>query len=280
MFRPGRLDRLPTPGARRYRQARDRLRRIIASVAAGYKAGSAGTDVLSILLAARDSSDSADGRTLTDDEIHDNIVSFFIAGAETNALLLSWALHLLSLHPDIEQRHHAQVESVLGESRSLDFSIVPELALTGRIVTETLRLYPPGWMFTRVATVDTCLGGYPVPAGRTVIYSPYLLHHRPDLFADADRFNPDRWADAAPPRDTFIPFGGGPRKCIGESFALTEAILALARVAASWHMRPVPGRAVRPAVSGLLSPCDLLMYVTARKGQGGRNTRVLLPVAD
>lgn len=124
-----------------------------------------------------------------------------IAGAETSAILLSWALHLLGGHPDIDQRHYAQIESVLGGGRPVDIGVVPELTLTGQIITETLRLYPPGWMFTRMTSADCSLGGYPIPAGRTVIYSPYLIHRRPDLFPESDRFDPDRWADAAPPRN-------------------------------------------------------------------------------
>jgi cytochrome P450 len=264
MFRPGLLERLPATGSRDYHEARDRLRRVIASVAAGYRASAAApADVLSILMAAGDSPDAA-GPKLTDDEIHDNILAFFIAGAETSAILLSWALHLLGLHPDIDQRHHAQIESVLAGGRPVDIGVVPELTLTGQIITETLRLYPPGWMFTRATSADCSLGGYPIPAGRTVIYSPYLIHRRPDLFPEPDRFDPDRWSDAAPPRNIFIPFGGGARKCIGESFALTEATLALASVTARWRLQAAPGSVVRPAISSLLSPRGLLMTAWRR----------------
>jgi len=128
-------------------------------------------------------------------------------------------------------------------------------------------MYPPAWMLTRIATTDTHLGRHLIPAGSTIAYSPYLLHHRPDLYPDPDRFDPDRWADehtATPPREALIPFGSGARKCVGDVFAITEATLALATLAARWHLQLLPGRHVHPARAVLLHPRGLRMRATAR----------------
>jgi pentalenene oxygenase len=122
-------------------------------------------------------------------------------------------------------------------------------------------------MITRIAATDTCMGGHPIRAGSTIACSPYLLHHRPDLYPDPDRFDPERWTDehtAASSREALIPFGGGARKCVGDVFATTEATLALATLAARWHLQLLPGRHVHPARTVLLHPQGLRMRATAR----------------
>ncbi|MGX1853050.1 cytochrome P450 [Streptomyces sp. NPDC055299] len=258
------LDRLPTSGNRAYKRAHSRLSQTVEKFAAERRAGVDQGDLLSALLAARDPENNGQG--LSDAEITDTIVTFIIASTETGAATLSWALHLLAEHPQIEHRLHAEVDSILG-GRLPTYSDIPRLELTGRIIMETLRLYPPGWFFTRTVTTDTCLGGHNIPAGATMLYSAYLVHHREDMYANSATFDPDRWDPARstqPPRHAFIPFGGGARKCIGDTFGMTEATLALAAMAARWRLTPLPSQNVRPPLGGVLWPRQLHMRVSTR----------------
>ncbi|MFD7256897.1 cytochrome P450 [Streptomyces sp. NPDC059874] len=267
MVTPPPLDRLPTRRNRRYHQARARLPRTLHHLvterrAAGIDHG----DLLSMLLTARDPDSGPAEQMLTDAEIIDQIVTFFGAGAETSASALAWALHLLGQHPEIEKRLHAEVDSVLG-GRPATHADLPRLELTGRIITETLRLWPPTWIFTRTCTADTHLGQYPVPAGTTIVYSPHLIHRQADLYPEPDGFDPDRWApdNPRPPRrEAFIPFGSGARKCIGDRFATTEMVLALATIATRWRLQPLPGVHVRPHIGAATSPGGLRMRAIAR----------------
>jgi pentalenene oxygenase len=178
---PPSLDKLPLFWNRRYDRARLRLRGIIGRVITERRASGADRgDLLSMLLAARD---PTDGQGLSDAEITDQVLTFFLAGSETTAVTVAWAVHLLAQHPDIEHRLHAEVDAILaGAAASVED--LPKLELTGRVLTETLRLYPPVWVLPRITTTDTHLGGHPIPAGSTIVYSPYLLHHRPDLYPD------------------------------------------------------------------------------------------------
>jgi len=264
MLMPRSLAWLPTPGNRRYHQARARLRQIVGIIEGRRASGTDRGDLLSALLAARDPANLQQG--LSDTEISDQILTFFVAGAETTANTLAWALHLLSQHPHIEERLHAEVDAVVNGGAAT-YEHLPKLELTGRVITETMRLYPPGWLFTRSVTADTHLGGHPISAGTVVAYSPYIIHHRPDLYPTPERFDPDRWDGtrrSLPPREAFIPFGVGARKCIGDQFAMTEATLALATLAARWHLRALPDQPVRPTARSSLQLHGLRMRAVAR----------------
>ncbi|MER7669935.1 cytochrome P450 [Kitasatospora sp. NPDC096128] len=247
---PG-ADRIPTPGNRRFARARRDLREITRRLTADYRA--AGTDhhdLLSVLLGARDE----DGHGLSDEEIHDQVVTFLLAGMETTAATLSWAWTLLAANPAVRARLHTELDTVL-DGRPACHQDLPALPLTARIISETLRLYPPAWILSRTAATDTELGGHPLPAGATILYSPYLLHRRADLFPCPDRFDPDRWLTTARPTPgVYTPFGLGARRCIGDAFGTTEAALALAGIAARWTVTPTRGRPVRPHRSASLSP--------------------------
>ncbi|MFE4975920.1 cytochrome P450 [Kitasatospora sp. NPDC056651] len=247
---PG-TDRLPTPGNLRFRRARRDLREITGRLIADYRAtGADHRDLLSTLLDARDE----DGRGLSDAEVHEQVVTFLLAGTETTAATLSWAWTLLAANPAVRERLHAELDTVL-DGRPARHEDLPALPLTARIVSETLRLYPPPWILSRTATADTELGGHRVPAGTTLLYSPYLLHRRADLFPRPHRFDPDRWLTTARPSPgTYAPFGLGARRCIGDAFGTTEAVLAVATVAARWTIAPAPGRPVRPTRGPSLSP--------------------------
>ncbi|GHC46421.1 cytochrome P450 [Streptomyces flavofungini] len=264
MFMVPPLDRLPTPGNRSHVRACARLRDAFDQIIAQRRAeGVDHDDLLSALIMAHDA--EGDGHGMTDAEISDTIVTFFLAGTETTAALLAWALDLLARHPRIERRLHAEVDTVLNGARATHADL-PRLELTHRVITETLRLRPPGWIFTRTVTADTHLGGYRLPAGSSVVYSPYLIHHRPDLYDDPETFDPDRWDPERPqpPRHALLPFAVGARKCIGDTFGMTEAVLALATIAARWRLERLPGQQVRPALGLALRPRRLLMRATPR----------------
>ncbi|WKU48687.1 cytochrome P450 [Streptomyces sp. VNUA116] len=273
MLQPAWLRGLPLPGNRRFERANARIRETITAVAAGRRVhGTApacdpgkttehGSSLLSILLATQDT--ETDGQGMTDSELADELVTFFLAGIETTAILLAWALYLLARHPGIERRLHTEVDTVLA-GRLPAHEDLPRLELTGRILTETLRLYPPVWLLTRTVTTDTPLAGWQIPAGTTIIWSPYLLHHDPSLYPDPENFDPDRWKTSTPHQDSYLPFGTGARKCIGDTFALTEATLALAHIASHWQLRPAPGSRVRARAAASLWPEGLRMQITAR----------------
>ncbi|GGX08740.1 cytochrome P450 [Streptomyces albulus] len=171
----------------------------------------------------------------------------------------------MARHPEIERRLHTEVNRVLKGAPATHASL-PRLELTQRIITETLRLYPPAWLLTRTVTAATRLGGHMLPAGTGVAYSPYLIHHRPDLYDQPETFDPDRWNSPhlPPPRHAVIPFAAGARKCIGDTYAMTEAILALATITSRWRPDHLPGQRIRPALGTTLRPSKLHMCATPR----------------
>ncbi|MFF4583670.1 cytochrome P450 [Streptomyces sp. NPDC001373] len=216
-------------------------------------------DLLATLLAARDD-DGGGASGMSDAEIRDQLLTFLFGGSETMANTLAWAVHLLAGHPDAERRLHAEVDSVLA-GRDPAYQDIGQLPWTQRVITEAVRLYPTGWMFTRTTTKDTVLGGQAIPARTTVIYSPYLLHHRGDLFTEPKRFGPDR---PQPARGAYIPFGAGARQCIGDAYALTGAVLTPAAIAARWRLIPAPGQPLRATVQTTLVPHPLPMRTALR----------------
>lgn len=265
MFLVPPLDRLPTQRNRAYALAHTRMRETCNQFIAERRAQNVDHgDLLDALITAHDP--ETGGAGMTDAEISDTIATFFLAGTETTASLLMWALDLLARHPRIEERLHEEVDAVLRGAAATSADL-PRLQLTKQVLTETLRLRPPVWLTTRTVTSETRLGGYVLPAGTNVAYSPYLVHHRADLFERPETFDPDRWDPARPqpPRHALIPFATGARKCIGDTFAMTEATLALATIAARWRLEHPSGqREVRPALGATLRPRELRMRATAR----------------
>jgi cytochrome P450 len=263
---PPPLDKLPTPGNRAFERAVRRMRAALGVIIAERRAeGVDHNDLLSALLFTRDT----DGNGLDDEEVRDQVVQFFLAGTETTAAALQWALYLLDRHPDIADRLYAEVDTVLA-GRPARYDDLPRLELTRRVVLETLRIKPPIFFTTRTLPRDAELAGHPLPAGTTVVVSAYLIHHRPDLYPDPGRFDPDRWPNPAArtPRSTFIPFSGGARKCIGDDYALTQATLTLATLATRWHLHALPDQDLRIALSAALRPRELRMRATPRTRDG------------
>lgn len=183
-------------------------------------------------------------------------MSFFFGGIETTAATLAWALHQVARLPDIEERLHAEVDALVPAGGHATFDLLPQLEYTGRIITEILRLYPPGWLLTRITTTDTQFDGHPIAKGTTVVCSPYL----------PERFAPERWAgqNTKGRNGALIPFGGGARKCIADTFSITEATLALATITARWRLTHTPGAGVTPALGAILNPRGLNMRATVR----------------
>ncbi|MBV8489440.1 MAG: cytochrome P450, partial [Candidatus Eremiobacteraeota bacterium] len=168
-------------------------------------------------------SDAETGYAPSDEQIRDEVMTLFMAGHETTANLLTWTFYLLAKHPDADER--------LGEAaRHGDREYVM------RVVRETLRLYPPAWLIGRETSHDvTLIDGSFVPATTTVFVSPLLLHRRADVFEEPQRFNPDRWIGFEPPSFSFVPFGGGARRCIGEEFAWYEGAIVLSAIASRYR---------------------------------------------
>lgn len=202
-------------------------------------------DLLSMFLSARD---DETGAGMTDRQLRDEVMTMLLAGHETTSLALSWTYYLLSQHPDIEQRIVDEVDRVIGDGRP-SFAHVDRLSLIRQTLGESLRLYPPAWGFSRLATGDDEIAGYRVAKGSIVFLIPFVVHRRPKLWPDPDRFDPDRFTienDSARPRFAYFPFGGGPRGCIGNQFAMLEAQLIIAAIAQRFRIEVVPGQEIRP----------------------------------
>lgn len=260
------IDRLPLPVLRRAREARARLDRIIYDlIVARRQSGVDRGDLLSMLLMARDA--EGDGGGFDDQQARDEAMTLFLAGHETTANALSWTWYLLSQHPDVEQRLHEEVDRVL-EGRLPTAADVPQLVLTEAIITEAMRLYPPAWIIGRRAIEAFRAGGFDFGPGTLVFMSPYVLHRDPRHFPDPARFLPDRWTVAfktSLPKLTYFPFGGGPRQCIGESFAKMELVLVVATLARRWRFRVTAGHRVDPLPLVTLRPRSGLPVLASRR---------------
>jgi cytochrome P450 len=207
-------------------------------------AGNAG-DLLSLLLRARD---AETGQGMDDRQLTAEVLMLLLAGHETTALALTWTWYLLDAHPEVERRLHEELATVLGRRVPTvdDLSRLPYLR---KVLEETLRLYPPAWSFLRNAVAADTLGDYRIPKGAMVMISPYTMHRHPEFWEQPERFDPERFTperSASRPRFAYLPFGGGPRQCLGITFALTEAQLVLATLAQSFRLRVVPGQLVEP----------------------------------
>ena len=220
-------DWIPTPGNLRYRQGVRLLDGLVARVLADRRAnpGDRG-DLLSMLLAARDD----DGRPMSDRQLRDELITLFLAGHETTAIALSWTLFLLARHPEVEEKLVAEIDGALG-SRLPGAADLHNLRYTEAVFKEGLRLYPPAYVIGREALADCALGGWRCAAGTTIYFAPWVLHRDARHFPEPERFRPERWLDGSTahlPKYAYIAFGGGPRICIGERFAMMEGVLVLA----------------------------------------------------
>lgn len=219
----------PTPANRKLKRAVADLNAVVDGfIAHGRARGAAGTDLLSRLVAAQDD----DGTRMTDRQLRDEMMTLYLAGHETTALTLSWSWYLLSQHPRVEAKLADEWRQVLN-GRTPTPEDLPHLPYTDAVITEAMRVYPPVYLLGREATTELELGGYRVKPGWTVFMSQWVNHRDRRYFPEPEEFRPERWEDGLAkriPRYAYYPFGGGPRVCIGNTFALMEAALILAAV--------------------------------------------------
>ncbi|MEP7273831.1 MAG: cytochrome P450 [Acidobacteriota bacterium] len=248
------LERLPLPQNRRFQQARERLDSTIYRIIDEHRASETDNgDLLSMLLLAQDT--EGDGGSMTDEQVRDEAMTIFLAGHETTANALTWTWYLLSQHPEVEERLHREIESVLG-NRLPTAEDVPNLRYTEMVFSEAMRLYPPAWLLGRMALEDHQINGQKIPRRSLVLMSQYVTHHDERWYPDPYRFDPERWRTGEKekrPRFSYFPFGGGPRLCIGESFAWMEGALVIATIAQRWRLRLAPEQEI-----------DLMPLVTLR----------------
>lgn len=254
-FSPIRIPRsVPTPANRRYRAAMTLLDRTVYRIIDERRHSEhAADDLLGMLVAAQDADT---GERMNDTQIRDEVMTIFLAGHETTATLLSWALYLLALHPDIERRVRAEHAEVLA-GRAPTFAEIGKLTYTRMVIDETLRLYPVAWIFGRRAVSDDVVCGYHLPANVQITISPYATHHDPAFWENPEQFDPQRFAPervAERPRFAYYPFAGGPRICIGNNFSLMEAQLILAMTLNRFHLSMVPGYQVQKQAASTLRP--------------------------
>jgi cytochrome P450 len=250
---------VPTPRNLRSRRAVRRLDDIVHRIiAARQRTREDRGDLLSMLVHAQDADD---GTRMTARQVRDEVMTIFMAGHETTAVALSWTWYLLAQHPDADARLAAEVRAVLGD-RPAAMADLPRLKYAEMVVSESMRLYPPAYGLGRQAARATELAGHPIAAGDIVIVPTWVVQRDRRWFDDPEAFRPERWEGGLAqrlPRYAYFPFGGGPRQCIGNGFAMMEAILVVAAIAKRFRLSLVPGQHITPTP-----------YVTVRPEPGPR----------
>lgn len=235
---------VPTPANLRFRRHRRALDEIIFEMIQSRRQGTTQAhDLLSMLIEARD---EETGHGMSDQQLRDEVLTIFLAGHETSAVTLIWIWYLLSQHPQVEAKLRAELDQVL-QGRLPRLEDLDHLAYTQQVIQESMRLYPAGWNLARRAIEDDEIQGYRIPRGSIVLMSPYATHRHPEFWRDPERFDPERFAaDVREKIDRFayLPFGAGPRVCIGSSFAMLSLRLIVATVLQRYRLRLVPGHPI------------------------------------
>jgi len=257
---------IPIPTTRHLQRAVGQLDKVIYEMIRRRRAGGrTSDDLLSVLLEAQDD----EGQGMTDRQLHDEIMTLFLAGHETTANALSWTWLLLGQHAEIEEKLAEELRRVLA-GRAPTAADLPRLTYTDRVLREAMRLYPPVWVIGRRALAPFPLGEYELPAETNVLMSQLITHRDARYFPEPERFDPDRWDASDPrnlslPRFAYFPFGGGPRVCVGAGFAMMEAVLLLATMAQSFTLAVVPGQSVKYLPSVTLRPKSGIRMVPKRR---------------
>jgi cytochrome P450 len=264
------LQKLPLPQFRRFDVARAKLDEVIYRLIQERRdSGKDRGDLLSMLLLAQDV--EGDGGQMTDLQLRDELLTIFLAGHETTANALTWTWYLLSQNTEAEARLHAEIDEVLG-SKMPTYEDLPKLRYAEMVLAESMRLYPPAWALGRLSIADCWIGGYFVPKKSLVLMSQYVMHHDSRYFQDPNRFDPERWQTEvieSRPQFSYFPFGGGPRRCIGEGFAWMEGILLIATLAQRWRMRLVPDHPVALKPLMTLRPKHGMRMTTNSRNRAG-----------
>lgn len=249
---PDWTERLPTPANRRFRRAVARLDTVVGGIIARRLGeGRAGDDLLGMLLAAQ----GGEGGGIEERQVRDEAMTMLIAGHETSAAALAWTWHLLGAHPAVAEALREEAARVLPGGRLPVPEDIAQLDLARAVIQEAMRLYPPVGWFGRLAAGPDRIGGHAIPAGAILVLSPWLVQRDPRHWPDPARFDPGRFAPGMRPAPyTHFPFGGGPRTCIGNHFAMTEMVAALSVLAPRLRLDPVPGAEVRPELFVTLRP--------------------------
>lgn len=244
---PDSVRRWVTPGFSAYRRAITTVRQIFADlIRERLASGQQQRDLLGMIMSGKD---DEVGATMTEAQLHDEMMTILMAGHETTGIATAWSWYWMSQHPEVERRLHDEVDTVLN-GRPPTFDDLPRLEYARQVFQEAMRLTPPIWGYDRRASDDDAIGGYDIPRGTIIAMSPYLMHRHPRYWDRPERFDPDRFAPveiAKRPQYAYFPFGGGPRRCIGLKFALMEGQLILATLAQAFRLRLAPGHVVEPA---------------------------------
>ena len=256
---------VPTPRNIRAKLGIKRLEKVIYRIIADRRAnGRDKGDLLSILLQAQDE----DGTHMNDRQLRDETITLFLAGHETTANTLSWTWWLLAQNPAVEKKFHEELDGVLG-GRAPTVDDLPKLTYLSHVLTESLRLYPTAWGMARLAAEEHEIAGYPVRPGYGVAFAQWVIHRDARWFDAPLEFRPERWENGLAkqlPRFAYFPFGGGPRQCIGNTFALMEASVVLATIGQKFRFALAPGHKVTPLASITLRPKNgIQITLEARK---------------
>jgi cytochrome P450 len=255
--------RFPLPGTRTFNKALETLDQLIYPMIAERRRTAStdeSPDLMTLLIQARD---EETGDVLNDRQVRDEVTGFFIAGHETVSSALTWTWYLLSMNPEAWYRVVAEVQQVLGD-RTPTMDDLPRLEYITMVLNEAMRLYPPIWVLMRSPQEDDQVGDYDLPAGSTVVLCPYVTHRHPGFWENPEGFDPERFTperSANRHRMAYFPFAAGPRKCVGESFAMMELQLVVAMVAQRFRLDLVPGQLVFPQPTISLRPRDPLLMV-------------------
>ena len=237
-------DWVPTPQNRRFCGALRDIDRVVYRIIEQHRnaqsTGKPARDLLAILLGI---SDPDTGSGFSDQQLRNETITFLLAGHETTANALTWTFYLLSQHSEAEERLREEVSKTLN-GRAPTLADLPRLSFTKMVIKEAMRLYPPIWIIERRVIADDAIGGFDLPAGTAAVISPFALHRHPDFWEAPEKFDPARFAAATPA--AYIPFGTGPRFCIGNEFAMLEAQLIMAMVIQSFHLKVAPGHVMAP----------------------------------
>jgi cytochrome P450 len=262
----GFTDWFPPSKYRRYQAARSVLQGAVEHVISERRRNpSERSDLLSMLMLARD---EETGEGMTDEQLRVEVTTFLLAGQETTSLALTWTWYLLSQHADVRRRLDEEIDGALC-GRLPGFGDLGKLPYTRMVIDEAMRLYPPAWAFSRQALADDELGGFHLPRGWLAFVVPFVLHRLPAYWPDPETFNPERFSSeqsATRPKFVYLPFGAGPRQCIGNQFALIEAHLVVATLAQGYHLHLVPKHKVEPWPLITLRPRHGMPMIIERRG--------------